>query len=107
MRLKRAQCVLTLGRDGITRVAKGGELRRHPVRVQAVSDVAGAGDMVLSLLGVALASGWSMDEACQLSNLGAGLEIQKVGVQPVERWELSAARDAHCGIQPDSARSAS
>ena len=106
-RLKLEHCILTLDRDGITRVSKGGELRRHPTRVQAVTDVAGAGDMVLSLLGVALASGWSMDEACQLSNLGAGLEIQKVGVQPVERWELSAARDAHCGIQPDSARSAS
>ncbi|MAJ28354.1 D-glycero-beta-D-manno-heptose 1-phosphate adenylyltransferase [bacterium TMED181] len=98
-------CILTLDRDGITRVSKGGGLRRHPTRIQAVTDVAGAGDMVLSLLGLSLASGWSMDDACQLANLGAGLEIQKVGVQPVELWELSSARDAYCGLQKDPGHS--
>ncbi|OUU23551.1 MAG: D-glycero-beta-D-manno-heptose 1-phosphate adenylyltransferase [Planctomycetia bacterium TMED53] len=100
-KLQLDHCILTLDRDGITRISKGGGLRRHPTKVQAVTDVAGAGDMVLSLLGLALASGWSIDEACQLANLGAGLEIRKVGVQPVERWELSAERDALCGLPID------
>ncbi|MGE4619363.1 MAG: D-glycero-beta-D-manno-heptose 1-phosphate adenylyltransferase, partial [Planctomycetota bacterium] len=97
-------CILTLDRDGITRVSRGGEHRRHPTRIQVVTDVAGAGDMVLSLLGLALSCDWSIDEACQLANLGAGVEVQKVGVQPVERWELAAARDALHGVSPDPTR---
>ncbi|MDE0959634.1 MAG: D-glycero-beta-D-manno-heptose 1-phosphate adenylyltransferase [Planctomycetota bacterium] len=97
-------CILTLDRDGITRVSARGDSRRHPTRVQAVTDVAGAGDMVLSLLGAALASGWDIDDACQLANLGAGIEVQKVGVQPVERWELEAARNAWLGVVPVALR---
>lgn len=104
-KLKLDHCILTLDRDGMTRVSSGGGLRRHPTRVRAVTDVAGAGDMVLSLLGLALAAGWSIDEACQLANLGAGLEVQKVGVQPVELWELSAARDTHFGLQKQPGQS--
>ncbi len=98
-------CVLTLDRDGITRISRGGDSRRHPTRVQEVTDVAGAGDMVLSLLGLAIASGWELDDACQLANLGAGIEVQKVGVQPVERWELEAARQSLAGTIPDQVRS--
>jgi D-beta-D-heptose 7-phosphate kinase/D-beta-D-heptose 1-phosphate adenosyltransferase len=103
--LQLQHCILTLDRDGMTRVTRGGGLRRHPTRVRAVTDVAGAGDMVLSLLGLALAAGWSIDEACQLANLGAGLEVQKVGVQPVELWELTAAREAHFGLQKQPGQS--
>ena len=104
-RLDLEHCILTLDRDGMTRISRGGGLRRHPTRVQAVTDVAGAGDMVLSLLGLAVASDWTIDEACQLANLGAGLEVQKVGVQPVESWELSGARDVLCGVPVDPALS--
>ena len=97
-------CILTLDRDGITRVSQGGDHRRHPTRIRAVADVAGAGDMVLSLLGLAVASGWDIDEACQLANLGAGIEVQKIGVQPVEMWELQAARDSLEGVAHDPTR---
>jgi len=103
--LELEHCILTLDRDGITRVSASGDSRRHPTRIQGVTDVAGAGDMVLSLLGAALASGWNIDDACQLANLGAGIEVQKVGVQPVERWELDAARSAWMGIVPIALRS--
>ncbi|MEC9476377.1 MAG: D-glycero-beta-D-manno-heptose 1-phosphate adenylyltransferase [Planctomycetota bacterium] len=103
--LQLKHCILTLDRDGITRVSRGGDHRRHPTQVRAVSDVAGAGDMVLSLLGLSIACGWDIDDACQLANLGAGIEVQKVGVQPVERWELAAARDSLCGVAPDQTRS--
>ncbi len=98
-------CILTLDRDGITRISRGGENRRHPTVIHGITDVAGAGDMVLSLLGLALASGWNIDDACQLANLGAGIEVQKVGVQPVERWELEAARKSLIGESPDPLRS--
>ncbi|HIC21829.1 MAG TPA: D-glycero-beta-D-manno-heptose 1-phosphate adenylyltransferase [Planctomycetes bacterium] len=97
-------CILTLDRDGITRVSRQGDHRRHPTRVRAVTDVAGAGDMVLTLLGLAVAAGWDIDEACQLANLGAGIEVQKTGVQSVELWELQAARDSLERGSPDLTR---
>lgn len=82
---------LTLDREGIMRVSAGGDGQMFPTRVRTVTDVAGAGDMVHSVIGLALGSGWTVDEALQLANLGAGVEVSKVGVTPVERWELYQA----------------
>lgn len=80
--------VLTLDRDGITRVSADRAHRRFPTQVRAVADVAGAGDMVLALLGLALASDWDIDDAIRLANIGAGIEVGKIGVSPIEPWEL-------------------
>ena len=91
--------VLTLDREGICLVCADGRARQFETRSRSVTDVAGAGDMVLSLLGLALASGWSIDDAVRLANVGAGIEVSKVGVTPVERWELEQAlEDGSAGI---------
>jgi len=87
-RLSVDHVVLTLDREGITRVSRDLPHRRFPTRVRAVADVAGAGDMVLALLGLAIASDWDIDDAIGLANIGAGIEVTKVGVSPVESWEL-------------------
>lgn len=83
--------ILTLDREGILLVDREGRCQMFPTRVRTVTDVAGAGDMVHTLLGLALGSEWSIDEAIALANLGAGVEVSKVGVSPVERWELYQA----------------
>ncbi|MFQ5654232.1 MAG: D-glycero-beta-D-manno-heptose 1-phosphate adenylyltransferase [Planctomycetota bacterium] len=83
--------VLTLDREGIYLVSRGGEGRAFPTRARDVTDVAGAGDMVLSLLGLAIAAGWGIEEAIGLANTGAGIEVTRVGVAPLERWELEQA----------------
>ena len=53
---------------------------------------------MLSLLGLAMAAGWSVEDSIKLANVGAGIEVSKVGVTPIERWELELGiRDAEAG----------
>ena len=104
-RLDLEHATLTLDRDGIQLVGPDGETRTFPTRVRSVTDVAGAGDMVLSLLGLATAAGWSIDAAIRLANIGAGIEVSKVGVTPVERWEIEQAAATDGGDAPSKVRS--
>ena len=51
-------------------------------------DVTGAGDMVLSVLGMALAAGADYESAIILANIAGGLEVEKIGVATVTRDEI-------------------
>jgi len=104
-RLDLEHAALTLDRDGIHLVSRGRGSRSFPTRVRSVTDVAGAGDMVLSLLGLAAAAGWSIEDAVRLANIGAGIEVSKVGVTPVELWEIEQAMAAEGGEVPSKVRS--
>lgn len=103
-RLGLRYAALTLDREGILLVTQDGRVAGFPTRVRTVADVAGAGDMVLTLLGLAFGSGWDIDDAIELANLGAGVEVSKVGVTPVERWELYQALAEEVGASKVRAR---
>lgn len=90
-RLELDSVALTLDREGIFLGRSDGTSTHFPTRARAVTDVAGAGDMVLSLLGLAMGNGWSVESAVRLANIGAGVEVSKVGVTPVEKWEIEQA----------------
>jgi D-beta-D-heptose 7-phosphate kinase/D-beta-D-heptose 1-phosphate adenosyltransferase len=62
-----------------------------PTRPRAVCDVTGAGDLVLTLLGLCLAAGRSLRQAVELANVAAGLEVERVGVAPVTWREIAEA----------------
>ena len=59
-----------------------------PTRPRHVYDNAGAGDMVVSVLSLALAGGVDFRRAVGLANVAGGLEVEKFGVQPVTRQEI-------------------
>lgn len=82
--------VVTLDREGIyfQRRGQGGTL--FPTRAQSVVEVSGAGDMVLSVLGIAGASGLSFESAVNLANIAAGVEVRKIGAAPVSRREITS-----------------
>ena len=82
--------VVTLDRDGIAWYDNRGRRGVFPVRPRQVFDITGAGDMVLAALGFSLASGADWPLAIQLANLAGGLEVEKLGVTPLTRWELLA-----------------
>ena len=67
---------------------RGGERRLIPTRPRQVYDITGAGDMVLSVLGMALAAGASYESAVALGNIAGGLEVEKIGVATVTRDEI-------------------
>ncbi len=103
-RLSLEHAALTLDRDGIQCVSRGGGSMTFPTRVRSVTDVAGAGDMVLTLLGLAVGAGWKIEDAIRLANLGAGIEVSKIGVVPVEKWEIEQAAASDGGDGPSKVR---
>lgn len=82
---------VTLDKDGIYLLRKGqAEGKRFPARARKVFDVAGAGDMVLSVLGLAVAAGLEIEDALRMANVAAGWEVEQLGVVPLGREALAA-----------------
>jgi D-beta-D-heptose 7-phosphate kinase/D-beta-D-heptose 1-phosphate adenosyltransferase len=80
--------IITLDKDGMALVHRDGRRQVFPTRPRQVYDITGAGDMVLSVLGMALASGADYDPAIRLANIAGGLEVEKIGVATVTRDEI-------------------
>ncbi|NNJ26709.1 PfkB family carbohydrate kinase [Alienimonas chondri] len=62
----------------------------HPTRRRGVSDITGAGDVVLAVIGLAAAEGLSPEDQARLANVAGGIEVEKVGCAPVTRDEIVA-----------------
>ena len=87
-----AQAILiTRGEHGISLVERDKPPRHIPTEAREVYDVTGAGDTVISTLGVGLAIGMDIYSATVLANLAAGIGVGKLGTSVVRRDEL---RDA-------------
>jgi rfaE bifunctional protein kinase chain/domain len=84
--------VVTRGRDGMMVFERGRAPQSLPVfgSDQAL-DVTGAGDTVIAVLTLALASGATILEAAQLANYAGGIVVMKRGTATVTRAELAAA----------------
>jgi len=82
--------IITLDKDGMALLHHDGRAQVFPTRQRQVYDITGAGDMVISVLGLALASGADYEQAIRLANIAGGLEVEKVGVAPVTRQEILA-----------------
>jgi len=91
--------VITLDRDGAVLVesnASGRPGRRaddfsrqhFSTRPRDVYDITGAGDMVLAMIGVALAGNATAADAVRLGNVAGGLEVEKEGVVVIPRAEI-------------------
>ncbi len=85
--------IVTLDKDGMALAHGDGRRLVFPTRPRQVYDITGAGDMVLSVLGMALAAGADYDPAIRLANIAGGLEVERVGVAPITRQEI--LRDLH------------
>jgi D-beta-D-heptose 7-phosphate kinase/D-beta-D-heptose 1-phosphate adenosyltransferase len=80
--------VVTLDKEGMAFAHRDGRQALFPTRQRQVYDITGAGDMVLSVLGVALAAGADYSPAIRLANVAGGLEVEKIGVATVTRDEI-------------------
>ena len=80
--------IITLDRDGMALVRRDGTGQVFPTQARAVYDITGAGDMVLAMLGIALGCDTAPALAVQLSNVAAGLEVERTGVSIVTREEI-------------------
>lgn len=81
---------VTMDRDGIAWVDREGNSQVFSGRPRQVSDITGAGDMVLSAVAYAMAAGADYTTTMELANLAGGLEVERLGVVPVTRREMLA-----------------
>jgi D-beta-D-heptose 7-phosphate kinase/D-beta-D-heptose 1-phosphate adenosyltransferase len=82
--------IVTLSEKGIGLVRPGSRFMA-PAVARQVFDVSGAGDTVIAVLALCLASGLSPETAVKVANVAAGIVVGKLGTVPVERYELLAA----------------
>jgi D-beta-D-heptose 7-phosphate kinase/D-beta-D-heptose 1-phosphate adenosyltransferase len=80
--------IVTLDREGMALAHADGRTQLFSTRPRQVYDITGAGDMVLAMLGMALAAGADYDPAIRLANIAGGLEVEKIGVATVTREEI-------------------
>jgi rfaE bifunctional protein kinase chain/domain len=89
--LKRLKCdavLITRGEHGMSLFERGGRITNIPTVAQEVFDVTGAGDTVISVLTLAMASGAGMVDAARISNYAAGIVVGVVGTAAVKPEEL-------------------
>lgn len=94
-RLSLDAAFVTLGAEGIAWVDGRGRFDAVPAQARAVYDVTGAGDTVLSALGVSLAAGAGIPAAARIANAAAGIVVGKVGAATATRAEVLAALGGH------------
>lgn len=81
--------MITRSEAGISLFHKNKQREDFPVRMREVKDVTGAGDTVLAMLACALANKLPLSEAVQLSNIAAGIAIERVGCARVSLSDLA------------------
>ena len=83
--------LITCGKDGMILF----ENKKKPYKISAkarqVYDVSGAGDTVIAVIGLALASGASLKDSAVMANTAAGIVVGKVGTATVSSKELESA----------------
>lgn len=86
-RLGNELSLVTLSEHGVY-VHKAAEEHFLPAHHRSIADVSGAGDTVISVAALALASGASPRTIAALANLAGGLVCESVGVVPIDRERL-------------------
>ena len=71
--------IITRSEKGISLFKKNHTRLDFPVKCQEVKDVTGAGDTVLAMITLSCASGLSIEEGLELSNIAAGIAIERLG----------------------------
>lgn len=69
-------------------INNGSEDQHYPAIIRFIADVSGAGDTVISVASLAMASGLDQNTMALMSNLAGGLVCEKVGVVPVNKEQL-------------------
>jgi rfaE bifunctional protein kinase chain/domain len=91
--------VITRGKEGMAIFsAREPRVRLIPTYAREVYDVSGAGDTVISVLALGLSAGATIEEACILGNLAAGVEVGKRGTATVTPDEIEVAMEFFASV---------
>ncbi|WP_031387033.1 bifunctional heptose 7-phosphate kinase/heptose 1-phosphate adenyltransferase [Desulfonatronum thiodismutans] len=96
------ELLITLGARGMLLFRSPSQAVHIPTAARKVYDVTGAGDTVIAVLGLALATGLETLTACLLANYAAGIVVGQIGAtavlpeqlqEAVKSWPLSTVRE--------------
>jgi rfaE bifunctional protein kinase chain/domain len=79
--------MITLSEAGVF-ISTGKEYKLIPAHIRNIADVSGAGDTVISVAALCMASGIDPFTTAAISNTAGGLVCEKVGVIPIEKEQL-------------------
>jgi rfaE bifunctional protein kinase chain/domain len=79
--------LVTLSEHGVF-ISDGKDYKLIPAEIRDISDVSGAGDTVISVASLCMASGADVALTAQIANIAGGLVCEKVGVVPVDKQQL-------------------
>jgi rfaE bifunctional protein kinase chain/domain len=82
--------IVTRSEEGMS-LFTAAESRHEHTRAREVYDVSGAGDTVIAVLALMVASGAPLHEAMRVANHAAGIVVAKLGTAVVQPEELSAS----------------
>ena len=80
--------LITCGKDGMVLFEPGIQPYHIETRAKQVFDVSGAGDTVVSVMGLSLAAGATYSNAASIANTAAGIVVGKVGTATITQEEL-------------------
>ena len=96
--LRLQSVVIKLDRDGLYYAAADGDEKHITTRARDVADVTGAGDMVSAVMALLTAGGAPLEQAVELANFAAGIEVSRHGAATISRAEL--LDELKAGIDP-------
>ncbi|MCK5822872.1 MAG: hypothetical protein KAG95_02650 [Bacteroidales bacterium] len=79
--------LITLSELGIF-ICEDGSYFNAPAQIRTIADVSGAGDTVISVASLCLASNFEAKHIAQFSNIAGGLVCEKIGVVPIDKEQL-------------------
>lgn len=88
-KVKLERLLITCGKDGMVLFEKGRDPYFIESKARQVFDVSGAGDTVISLLGLGLATGATFKHSAIVANAAAGIVVAKVGTATASIEELT------------------
>lgn len=80
--------LITRGEHGMALFERNGDVTNIPTSAKEVYDVTGAGDTVVSVLALSLASGANLKDASLLANYAAGVVVGKLGTASIYLDEI-------------------
>ncbi|MBE7494969.1 MAG: hypothetical protein HS117_08490 [Verrucomicrobiaceae bacterium] len=83
--------LITLGEQGMILFQRDQPIHHIPTRAREVYDVSGAGDTAIALLTLALAAGFTLQDAADIANHASGIVVGKLGTATLTPDELLAA----------------
>ncbi len=90
-----SNCLITRGEKGMSLFEEDGGILHVPTTARNVYDVTGAGDTVIAVVALSVASGADYPDAAAIANYAAGVVVGKLGTATVSQEELQEVLERH------------